>query len=73
MSEYVGVYNNRQGSEYVSYNALCDVTLQVNEYLFRDGCIQNPVKDLKIIITFDYFRKTLHLKSSRGFWICVGF
>ena len=23
------------------------VTLQVNEHLLRDGCIQNPVKDLR--------------------------
>ena len=73
MSEYVGVYNNRQGSEYVSCNALCDVTLQVNEYLFRDGCIQNPVKDLKIIITFDYFRKYDRVLNMRRDAIIEGF
>ena len=28
---YVWVYDNRQGSEYVSYNTQREVTLQVNE------------------------------------------
>ena len=27
----------------------------------------------KIIIAFNYFRKTVHVKSLRGFWICVWF
>ena len=31
ISEYVWVYDNRQGSEYVSYNTQREVTLQVNE------------------------------------------
>ena len=37
MPEYVWIYNNRQGSEYVSYNVYRgEVTLQVKEYLLRD-------------------------------------
>ena len=62
ISEYVRIYNNKQGSEYVLYN-----TIQVNKYLLRDDCIQNPVKDLrafwKKIIAFNYFRKTLQINS----------
>ena len=27
----------------------------------------------KIIIAFNYFSKTLYVKSLRGFWICAGF
>ena len=34
------------GSEYVSYNTLREVLLQVNEYLSRDGRIQKLIKDL---------------------------
>ena len=45
MTEYARIYNNRQGSEYVSYNKQRKVTLQANEYLLR--LIQNPVKDLR--------------------------
>ena len=60
ISEYVRIYNNKQGSEYVLYN-----TIQVNKYLLRDDCIQNSVKDLrpfwKKIIAFNYFRNTLHI------------
>ena len=46
--------------------------VQVNEYLLRHSPIQNPVKDLglhfeKIIVVFNHFCKTLHLKSFRGF------
>ena len=62
ISEYVRIYNNKQGSEYVLYN-----TIQVNKYLLRDDCIQNPAKDLrafwKKIIAFNYFRKTLQINS----------
>ena len=47
MPEYLRIYDNRQGSEYVSYNKQDEVTLQVNEYLLRDRLIQNPVKDLR--------------------------
>ena len=36
-----------RGLEYVSYNTWREVTLQVNGRLFRDGRIQNPVKDLR--------------------------
>ena len=35
------------GSEYTSYNTKYEVTLQVNEYLLRDGSMQNPVKVLR--------------------------
>ena len=38
MAEYVWIYDNKQGYEYVSYNTWCEVTLQV-EYLLRDGCV----------------------------------
>ena len=31
MPEYVWIYDNRQNSEYVSYNTQCKVTLQVND------------------------------------------
>ena len=27
----------------------------------------------KIIVAFNYFHKTLHPKSLRGLWICIGF
>ena len=47
MPKYVLIYNNRQGSEYISYNTQREVTLQVNKCLLRDGRIQNPVKDLR--------------------------
>ena len=47
MPEYVWISGNRQDSEYVSYNTQLKVTLQVNEYLLRDECIQNSVKDLR--------------------------
>ena len=33
MLEYVWIYDNRQGSEYISYNTQREVTLQFNEYL----------------------------------------
>ena len=46
MPEYIWIYDNRQGSEYVSYKIECEVILQVNEYLLRDGDVQNPIKDL---------------------------
>ena len=47
MLGYVWIYDNRPGSEYVSCNTEDDVFLQFNEYLLRDGHIQNPVKDLR--------------------------
>ena len=47
MPEYVWVYDNRQGTEYVSNNTKREVTLQVNEYFLRDRPIQNLVKDLR--------------------------
>ena len=50
--------------------------LQVNKYLLKDRLIQNPGKDLrfrKVIIAFNYFCKKLHLKSLRGFQVCVVF
>ena len=47
MPEYAWIYDYIQGSEYVSYNVSCEVTLQVNEYLLRDGRIENHLKDLK--------------------------
>ena len=47
MAEDVWIYDNRKVSEYVSYNAYGDSTLQVHEYLLRDERIENPVKDLR--------------------------
>ena len=47
MSKYVWIYDNKQGSEYVSHNTYRGVTLQLNEYLLRERNIQNPVKDLR--------------------------
>ena len=65
MPEYVWIYDNRQGSEYASYNTQREVTLQVNEYLLRD---QRSKMELfgKIIIVFNYCCKKLNLKSFRG-------
>ena len=37
MPVYVWIYNNRQGSEYISYNTYREITLEVNEYLLRDS------------------------------------
>ena len=45
--EYVGIQDTRQGSGNVSYNTQREVSQLVNEYLFRDEYIQNPVKDLR--------------------------
>ena len=47
MPEYVWIYDNVHGSEYVSHNTQHKVILQVSEYLLRDAHIQNPVKYLK--------------------------
>ena len=47
MPEYVWIYGNREGLEYVLYNLYHDVTPQVNEYLLKNRCIQNPAKDLR--------------------------
>ena len=47
MPEYVWISGNIQGSEYVSQNTECNVKPQVNECLFRDRHIHNPVKDLR--------------------------
>ena len=41
MHEYVRIYDNRQDSD------IAKVNLQVNEYLLRNRCIQNLVKDLR--------------------------
>ena len=49
MPEFVLNFDNRQGSEYVSCNTYCKVTLQVNEYLLS---IQNSVKDLRWTTVF---------------------
>ena len=40
--EDVWIYNNKQASEYVSYNTYLKVSLEVNEYILRD--IQNCSK-----------------------------
>ena len=75
--KYVRILN--MASDYVPYNTSHEVTLQITEYLLRDVRIQNLVKDLKYwalwkkIIAFNYYCKTLHLKSLRGLCICVGF
>ena len=45
MPDYVQIYDNRQGSEYISQNTQREVIRQVNEYLLRDEPIQNAAKD----------------------------
>ena len=62
MPEYAWIYDDKQGSEYFSYNTIRGETPQVNEYLLKDGRFvfieiiineyllkddQNPVKDLR--------------------------
>ena len=47
MLEYVWIYDNRQGSEFVSYNTYREVTLKYNKYLLSEGRTQNPLKDLR--------------------------
>ena len=39
MADNVWMYNNKQASEYVSYNTQRKIKVEVNEYLLRD--IQN--------------------------------
>ena len=34
---YVQIYDNQQGSEYVSYNSQREVTLQITKYLLIDS------------------------------------
>ena len=41
------ISDNRTGFEYISYSTWHKITLQVNEHLLRDRCIQNHAKDLK--------------------------
>ena len=47
LPEYVWIYDNRKGFEYLSYNAQWRVTLQVDECLLRNEHIKNPAKDLR--------------------------
>ena len=42
MPEYVRIYDNRQDSDIAQGQST-----QVNEYLLRNRCIQNLVKDLR--------------------------
>ena len=67
-----------QVHEYVLSNTYCEFTLQVHEYVLRDGRIWKLAKDprkstLNKYLLFLTIFVTLHLKSLRGFWICVGF
>ena len=60
MTEYVWIFKNGQGFEYVSYNTLYEVTLQVNEYLFTYSkpCQRSKMKPFgKVIIVFNYLQK----------------
>ena len=73
MPEYVWVYDNRQGSEHVSYNTQRKVTLQVNEYkLIERWAYPEPAKD-GVLLENNHFCKKLSVKYLRGFWICDGF
>ena len=72
MPEYVWIYDNRQGSEYVSYNCIwckiwLEVTPQVNEYLL---IFRTFSKHFGKTTTF---AKELDLKYLRGFSTCVAF
>ena len=66
-TRYASIYDNRQVSEYISYNKYCEVTLQVNECLLKDRRIQNLVKRCKmehfgkIFIIFIYFCEKFNL------------
>ena len=58
--EYVWIYDN---SQYVGTCLEMDVLRNLSK-----------MYDIwKIIIAFNYFRKTLHFKSLKEFWICVVF
>ena len=58
--EYVWIYDN---SQYVGTCLEMDVLRNLSK-----------MYDIwKIIIAFNYFRKTLHFKSLKRFWICVVF
>ena len=46
MPEYVCISDNRQVSDYVSYNLQNEVTLQVNKSLLKED-LKRPVKDLR--------------------------
>ena len=65
MPEYAWSYDKRQDFGYVSYYTLREVNLQVDEYLLKDRCIQNRVKDKynynfgKIIILFNYCKNSI--------------
>ena len=68
-----------QSSEYVSYKTLREVTLQVKlvfieRWPYSEPCQRSKLKHYgKIIIACNYFHKKVHLKSLRGFCICVVF
>ena len=69
MPGYVWIYNNRQDFEYVSRNTLCEVTLQVNEYLLRDSepsKLSAIERFEKIIIVCPVFCKISFINS----WEC---
>ena len=70
MPEYILIFDNRQGSEYVSDNTQREFTLQANEYLLRDsepGQRSKMERFGKMILVFNYLCKKLHLKSLRWF------
>ena len=69
-------YDNRQGSECVSYKIECEITLQVNEYLLRRAYSETwqrfKIEHFgKIIIAFSTKHSILNLWKE--FWIGVGF
>ena len=45
--DYVSIYDNKQGSENLSYNTYREMTLQVNEYVLQDKHISNLTKDIR--------------------------
>ena len=43
----------------------------IERWAYSQPCQRSKTERFrKIIVAFNYFRKTLHLKSLRGFWIC---
>ena len=74
MPEDVWIYDNKQGSEYVSYNTLSLYKL-INTYLviFRNGQRSKMERFGKIIIVFDIFAKHSILRFWEGSEYVSGF
>ena len=45
----------------------------IERWAYSEPCRRSKIEPFrKIVIALNYFRKTLHFKSLRGFYICVG-